>query len=111
MNDKSKETVNILDGVLDYMDRVKYAVAKVGADTVQLIPYVGPPTARGVNRFCDEIHWANDHIVQESTTLNPACQAVKDAVAEYQLGQLAAPRPTNADLFSDFGRKSHEVDR
>lgn len=74
------------------IDRIGYVASKIATDTAQQIPYVGPPVARQVDRLCANFDWARDFILRRSTEARGAgCDAVRDSVNEYQLGQLKSP--------------------
>ncbi len=90
---------NVFDGYRAYFNRLSYAIAKIGTDTLKNIPHVGPSVVNGVSRACDELHWASDYVAQERTEQSfDLCVAAKDTMAEQQLGELPPPVDATAPI-------------
>ena len=62
----------------NYIERVRFAVAKLGADAVQELPIVGSPVVDTIDALCKKVAWAGDYINQtEGGTGGPGCEGIK----------------------------------
>lgn len=90
----------------NYIERVRFAVAKLGADAVQELPIVGSPVVDTIDALCKKVAWAGDYINQtEGGTGGPGCEGIKASLS----GSEALPSPGDTPAVTT-GKKIRHLD-
>jgi hypothetical protein len=67
----------------NYIDRVRFAVVKLGTDALQEVPIIGEPLAKSIDTMCHKMAWAGDYINKTTGgTGGPGCEGVQASINE-----------------------------